>query len=76
MAARNGKGKLVWVFNGLPDGVRGDSSQGIIEGSISSAGYYNFHVECGDSQGSSAQVFLTINIQPRSTLQSIFLILF
>jgi hypothetical protein len=45
---KNSKGNLVWVFNGLPDGVKGDSSKGTIEGIISNAGYYNFHVECGD----------------------------
>ena len=72
--AKNSKGKLVWVFNGLPNGVVGNSALGSIQGTIGQSGYYNFNVECGDEDGKSAQVFLTINVQPKTTLTSKLLI--
>jgi hypothetical protein len=67
---RNNRGKLVWVFNGLPNGINGNSASGSIQGTIGQSGYYNFNVECGDENGKSAQVFITINVQPKVSITS------
>lgn len=71
--AKNGVGKLVWSFIGLPSGIKGSALEGAIGGSVQNPGYYNFQVECGDSEGRSAQAFVTINIQPKASLTSNFL---
>jgi len=42
--AKNSVGKLIWSFIGLPSGVKGSITQGLIEGTIVESGYYNFQV--------------------------------
>ena len=61
-------GSLVWVYKGLPSGIKGISNDGLITGTISDAGYYNLQVECADQEGKSGQAFITINVQPKVTL--------
>jgi len=41
-------GSLIWNYKGLPNGIQGSSNDGVIQGSISDAGYYNLQVECAD----------------------------
>jgi len=42
--AKNAVGGLIWSFVGLPTGIRGSSLQGILDGAVPDAGYYNFQV--------------------------------
>jgi len=42
--AKNAVGKLIWSFAGLPSGIRGSAYQGLVEGAVVEAGYYNFQV--------------------------------
>lgn len=72
--AKNAVGKLIWSFSGLPYGIKGSVVQGHIEGNVVEAGYYNFQVECADSEGKSAQAYVTINVQPKVALTSKILI--
>jgi hypothetical protein len=74
--AKNGVGRLVWSFIGLPSGIKGSALEGAIDGTVQNPGYYNFQVECADSEGRSAQSFVTINIQPKTSLTSNFLFSF
>src|SRR5690606_4088380 len=74
--AKNVQGNLIWAFHNLPSGIKGNSNTGIIEGQVNETGYYNFNVECADSQGRSAEVFLTVNIQPKTSLTCKFFYLF
>lgn len=67
-------GSLVWVFRGLPTGIQGSSNDGIIQGSVTEAGYYNLQVECADKEGKSGQAFITINVQPKVTLTTTHLV--
>ncbi len=38
---KNAVGPVVWVFRGLPTGIKGNSNDGSIEGQVSESGYYN-----------------------------------
>jgi hypothetical protein len=67
---KSAAGQLVWVFRGLPSGIKGNSNEGVIEGKAPEAGYFNFEVECADKEGKSGQAFITINVQPAATLTS------
>ena len=73
--AKNSVGRLVWSFIGLPTGIKGSTLDGSIDGTIQNAGYYNFQVECADGEGKSAQAFVTINVQPKTSLTSNFFII-
>jgi hypothetical protein len=53
LSATHGQGPYVWGFHELPEGCVGHSNTGIVEGTISRQGYYNFNVEVADSQGAS-----------------------
>jgi len=48
LVVKNGLGSLIWSFYGLPTGIKGNSKDGLIEGQVAEAGYYNLQVECGD----------------------------
>jgi hypothetical protein len=42
--AKNAVGGLIWSFQGLPTGIKGNSLNGVIDGAVANAGYYNFQV--------------------------------
>lgn len=50
----NGKGKLVYAFFGLPEGVYGDRDTGVISGAFEQSGIFTFGCEVADQIGNSA----------------------
>jgi hypothetical protein len=68
--AKGNNGVLVWAFHGLPNGILGNANLGFIQGTILESGYYNVQVDCADNKGSYAQAYITINVQPKSSLTS------
>ena len=48
LTVKNAVGAVVWVFRGLPDGLKGNSETGSIEGNVNKSGSYNFEAECAD----------------------------
>jgi hypothetical protein len=72
--ANGGAGSLVWAFHGLPAGINGDVNHGYIQGAIAAAGYYNVQADCADVNGNSAQAYITLNVQPKTSLTSASLI--
>lgn len=54
----------------MPRGLKGNSLTGEVEGEIKDSGYYNFNVEVADGNGDSSAVFVTVNVQPKSTLKT------
>lgn len=69
LVAENGKAPLLWRYNNLPSGIRGDQT-GLIRGTFVEPGYYSFSASCSDSLGVTAEAFLTWNIQPRTLVRS------
>lgn len=67
---KNAVGPLVWVFRGLPSGIKGNSNEGAVEGQVAEPGYYNVEVEVADKEGKAGQAFVVLNIQPKTTLTS------
>ena len=61
--AVGGKPPYVWTYLRMPEELEGDKN-GIIRGFFDMWGSYSFGVNCADGQGHSADVFITINIQP------------
>lgn len=68
MVVRNAVGPVVWVFRGLPTGLKGNSNDGSIEGQVAESGYYNIQTECADNEGKAGQAFFVLNVQPKVTL--------
>ena len=69
LAAQNGNAPLLWRYNSLPSGIRGDHN-GLIRGTFVEPGYYSFSASCSDSLGITAEAFITWNIQPRTLVRS------
>jgi hypothetical protein len=72
LTVRNAVGPVVWVFRGLPTGLKGNSNDGTIEGEVSTPGYYNVETECADNEGKSGSAFFVLNVQPKVALTSNF----
>lgn len=53
----------------MPSGIYGDQS-GLIKGAFVDSGYYSFSVSCSDAIGSTAEAYLTWNIQPKTLVRS------
>ena len=53
----------------MPSGIYGDQS-GLIKGAFVDSGYYSFSVSCSDAVGSTAEAYLTWNIQPKTLVRS------
>jgi hypothetical protein len=67
---KNAVGPVVWVFRGLPTGLKGNFNDGTIEGQVSQSGYYSVEAECADKEGKSGSAFFVLNVQPKVTLTS------
>ena len=60
--AENGKGKLVYAFFGLPEGVTANQKTGVISGKFPETGIYTLGCEVADQSGNSADGFLTVTV--------------
>ncbi len=67
--ANHGAAPLLWKYSNLPSGIYGDQL-GLIKGAFVNSGYYSFSVSCSDSVGSSAEAYITWNIQPKTLIRS------
>lgn len=59
----------MWKYTNLPSGIYGDQS-GLVKGTFVNSGYYSFSVSCSDAVGSTAEAFITWNIQPKTLVRS------
>ena len=66
----NGKKPYLWTFTQLPPGLLANIN-GKVNGSFIREGYYTFAVSASDNAGKTADSFVTINVQPKGTLNSI-----
>lgn len=63
--AENGKLPYIWTYTNLPAGLMADM-RGRVNGTFIQEGYYTFSATVADSVGSTADSYLTVNVQPRS----------
>lgn len=63
--AQNGKLPYIWTYTNLPAGLRADM-RGTVNGTFFQEGYYTFSAIVSDSSGSTADSYLTVNVQPKS----------
>ena len=71
--AVSGKKPYLWTFTQLPPGLLAGIN-GQVNGSFIQEGYYTFAVSASDNAGNTADSFMTINVQPKGTDNSIDLI--
>jgi hypothetical protein len=65
LVALNGKPTYTWSYINLPPQLNGNIF-GTITGIFNIEGYYSFAASVSDNSGVAADLYLTINIQPRS----------
>lgn len=70
--ANNGKAPYIWTYTNLPAGLIADM-KGTVNGTFIQEGYYTFSATVADSAGSTADSYLTVNVQPRSSLNGRFI---
>jgi len=68
--AVNGKRPYLWTFTNLPAGLLA-SIQGSVNGTFIHEGYYTFAVSASDNSGNTVDSYVTINVQPMSSTNSI-----
>lgn len=69
--ADNGKLPYIWTYTNLPAGLIADM-KGTVNGTFIQEGYYTFSATVADSTGSTADSYLTVNVQPRSAINGRF----
>ncbi len=58
-----GKPPYFWTYLRMPEELKGDKN-GVIRGEVDLDGSYSFGATCADGEGLSADIFITLNVQP------------